>query len=367
MKVLQLIQKPQLRGAEVFASQLSTHLNLCGNTAILVSVFSGTATLPFNGNVISLNGNPKGRLYDIGAWKRLAKIIKDEKPDIIQANAGDTLKYAVFSKIVYRWKQPIIFRNASTISLYIKTLPQKIWSGFLFRFTDRIISVSNTSANDFSELFPTYRNKVTTIPIGIEDAESTTEGKCIENSSEQLNGHELRIIHVGGFTFEKNHPELIEIFELILNKKQAAVLYLVGDGPGKNQIEEIVRLKGLGSKIKFLGFQKNPMEHIRRSDVLVLPSIIEGLPGVLLEAFYCKIPVVAYDVGGIKEIVKNDETGRLVPKGDKSAFADGILEATLDTPQNHKLVENAHKLVLSDYLNTQIVRRFVTAYKSLVT
>lgn len=366
MKVLQLIQKAQLRGAEIFASQLSAHISDSGNSAILVSLFEGDAALPFNGTSTSLKGNPKGRLLDIRAWKKLSQIIEDTKPDIIQANAGDTLKYAVFSKLLYRWKQPIVFRNASTISLYIKTLPQRIWNNFLFSFTDKIISVSNTSAADFARLFPKQKHKIITIPIGIEH-ESISKQNGTVTARAPLNGHPLQIVHVGGFTFEKNHAELIEIFELVLQKKEHAILNLVGDGPLKSKTEELVQSKGLSASVKFHGFQKNPLHFIRSADVLVLPSIIEGLPGVVLEAFYCKTPVVAYDVGGIKEVVKNKETGRLIQQGDKNTFALAILESAIHSPLNEKMIENAHRLVLSDYLNSKVVKQFITAYESLVS
>lgn len=133
----------------------------------------------------------------------------------------------------------------------------------------------------------------------------------------------------------------------------------------KQQTEAIAKSKGLDSKIKFYGFQKNAMKYMRDADVLVLPSIIEGLPGVILEAFYCKIPVVAFDVGGIKEIVINNETGRLIQKGNNRAFAEGVLDATLKSVQNQKLIDNAHQLVIADYLNTQIAKRFITVYESL--
>lgn len=132
----------------------------------------------------------------------------------------------------------------------------------------------------------------------------------------------------------------------------------------KQQIEVIVNSKGLDSKIKLCGFQSDPMKYIRGADVLILPSLIEGLPGVVLEAFYCKIPVVANDVGGIKEIVINNQTGRLIKKGDEDAFVKGILEALKTSPQNQKLIENAYTLVTSQYLNTQIANQFLNIYKS---
>ncbi|HUP11733.1 MAG TPA: glycosyltransferase, partial [Niastella sp.] len=110
----------------MFASQLSTHINEKGHKAIIVFVFPGSAPLPFSGETRHLNGSPKKRMWDVQAWRKLAQIIKAEKPDVIQANAGDTLKYAVLSKLYFKWKQPIVFRNASTISLYIKSAPAKI-------------------------------------------------------------------------------------------------------------------------------------------------------------------------------------------------------------------------------------------------
>lgn len=179
-------------------------------------------------------------MWDIKAWRRLAQLIKKEKPDIIQANAGDTLKYAVFSKLFFRWKQPIVFRNASTISLYIKSTPAKLLNGFFFRFAKKIISVSNTSAKDFERLFPQYKNRIVTIPVGIEEATQQNEG-ATENPL--AGAGNPAIVHVGGFTYEKNHTGLLNIFEGILKKQPAATLHCVGDGPLKKSIEELVQQK----------------------------------------------------------------------------------------------------------------------------
>lgn len=194
MKIIQLIQQPQLRGAEIFACQLATLLNERGHENIIVPVFNRDCTLPFKGKIIFLNGNPAKRFSDFSAWKKLANLIADEKPDIIQANAGDTLKYAVFSKLLFGWKQPIVFRNASTLSLYIKTLPAKLLNGFFYRFASHIVSVSETSKQDFLQLFPGKKNSITTIPIGVNE---------IALPPKKTNCNPA-IIHVGGFTYEKN-------------------------------------------------------------------------------------------------------------------------------------------------------------------
>jgi L-malate glycosyltransferase len=361
LTILQLVQKPQLRGAEVFASQLSTHINKKGHKAVLVFVFPGSAPLPFSGETRHLNGSPKKRMWDVKAWRQLAQIIKEEKPDIVQANAADTLKYAVFSKLFFRWKQPIVFRNASTVSLYIKTTPAKMLNGFFYKYVSKIVSVSRTSATDFAKLFPQFKELITMVPIGIEeDGLQGSATSPLKETSKPV------LLHVGGFTYEKNHARLIAIFEEIRKKQPGASLHFVGSGPLQQQTEELVKQKGLVHNIHFYGFRNDAMQFMKHADVLLLPSIIEGLPGVILEAFYCKTPVVAYDVGGIGEVVINSKTGYLVPKGNEGEFADKVLAALNKTPDNEQLVQNAWQLVTNEYLNTNIAGKFLKVYESLV-
>lgn len=359
MIILQLVQKPQLRGAEVFASQLSTHINKEGHKAIVVFVFPGSAPLPFSGETRHLNGTPKKRMWDVKAWRQLAQIIKEEKPDIVQANASDTLKYAVFSKLFFRWKQPIVFRNASTISLYIKTAPARMLNGFFFRYVSKIVSVSGTSATDFGRMFPKLKERIIKVPIGIEETDFNGAENPLQGASKPA------LVHVGGFTYEKNHVRLIAIFEEVLKRQPGASLHLVGSGPLQSQIEELVKHKGLQQQVRFYGFRNDAMQFIKNANVLLLPSIIEGLPGVLLEAFYCKTPTVAYDVGGIGEVVINDKTGYLVPKGSEQVFADKVLAALNKTPYNEQLVQNGWQLVTSEYLNTKIAGKFLDVYNAV--
>ncbi|THU34089.1 glycosyltransferase family 4 protein [Niastella caeni] len=345
----------------MFASQLATHINENGHRAILVFVYPGNAPLPFTGETKHLNGSPKKRMWDLKAWRKLAQIIREEKPDVIQANAGDTLKYAVFSKLFFKWKQPIVFRNASTISLYIKTAPAKILNGFFFRYASKVVSVSKTSATDFAKLFPQFKSRIVTVPIGIEETDFNKAGEVnpLQGASKPV------LVHVGGFTYEKNHVRLIEIFEGIRKQQPGASLHFVGSGPLKQQIEDLVKQKGLEQQVRFYGFRNDAMQFIKNADALLLPSIIEGLPGVILEAFYCKTPVVAYDVGGIGEVVINNKTGRLVQKDNEEAFVNNVLATLNNTSENQQLVQNAWELVMSEYLNTGIAGKFLEVYNSL--
>jgi len=358
MIIFQIIQKPQKRGAEIFAAQLSEKLEKFGHKVILISLFGGTSELPFSGKIIHLNRPISKRFFDIIAWKQISNLVKEYKPDIIQCNAGDTLKYTIFSKIIFRWKCKIITRNASTVSNYIRSISAKTINLFLYKNIDAVISVSKFSASDINQLFPVTKNKTFTIPIGIEEV-VIRDVKWKAQRSNSIN-----VIHVGGFTFEKNHHGLLRIWEIFLKSNPYSILHLFGEGPLKSNIEAEVKIKNLQKSVVFYGWVSNPLDYISKADVLVLPSIIEGLPGVLLEAMYCKTPVVAYDVGGIKEIVKNKETGFLIEKNEEKKFSNSILDAL--NIEKKDIIEKAYLQVKNYYTNEYIAQEFEKTYSNLL-
>ncbi len=356
MKILQIIHKIQNRGAETFTCQLSNHLIALGHEINIIALYSGPVTLPFHGEIIILNQNTSNRFFDYQGWKKISQVISEYQPDIVQANAGDTLKYAVISKKLFNWKQPLVFRNASEVGSYLKSPLQKGLNKFLYKNVDWVISVSQASKKDIVKHFPFLREKVDVVGVGLEKLENP-ESRVLDPKGYK------HIVHVGGFSFEKNHKALIQIFQLILKKQPLTHLHLVGDGPLKLEIEELVRTNSLQNQVSFYGFVNNPLSYIKGADMLVLPSIIEGLPGVILEAMICKIPVVAFDVGGISEIL-NENTGSLISKGDNVSFSNAILQI-LNT-KNTLQIEFAYKMVSSNFMNTDIALKFVNSYNKLV-
>lgn len=357
MIIFQIIQKPQKRGAEIFASQLSEKLQSLGHKVVLISLFEGITDLPFSGEIIHLNRPIEKRWYDYHAWKKIAQLVKQRKPDLIQCNAGDTLKFAIISKIIFGWKVPVITRNASTVSNYVNSKLSKFINQQLYKRVTAVFSVSNFSAKDINSLFPITKNKTIVLPIGIEKLQ-------IQEVDWKINiQNTVNIIHVGGFTFEKNHEGLLRIWKLFLKTKPNAILHLFGDGPLKETIEKKVQFEGLSNSIIFYGWVTNPLDYIAKADVLLLPSIIEGLPGVLLEAMYCKTPVVVYNVGGISEIIINNESGFLIEKNDEANFALAITKA-LET--NDTIIKAAFELVHNFYSNDYIAEKFEKAYTQII-
>ncbi len=355
MKILHLIHKPQNRGAETFTCQLSNHQKKIGHEVKIIAIYNGSANLNWEDSIENLFGQEK-KFFDWNAWKKLAEYVKDFQPDIVQANSGDTLKYAVFSKKIFAWKAPIIFRNASEVGQYLNTNFQKKFNSFLYRNVAGVASVSEKSRKDLIYHFSFLESKTIVIPIGLENKTAIAGAKLSKAKS--------NIVHVGGFSFEKNHEGLLRIFSEVLLLKPDIHLHLIGDGPLRPKIENLTRELRLEQHITFYGFVNNPLDYIKSSDLLVLPSKIEGLPGVLLEAMYCKTPVIAYNVGGISEIV-NKTTGSLIEKDNEAEFAKAIIN-NLKHPNDSQIAQ-AHSMVTRKFMNEKLAKEFLEFYHKVIS
>lgn len=359
MRIVQLVTARQYRGAEMFAAQLSRALVAKGVEVLYVSLYrsGGKEFIPEGLDWVDMDGS-KARFFSLSLIRKLNKLFVTFHPDLVQANAGDTLKYAVLTRAVFGLKYKVVFRNASMVSAYLRNPFKRLMQGLLLRQMDRVISVSDASKEDILALYPFLGNKIETIPIAVD-----TEGATTATAVEINEGWDHPVfIHVGGFTFEKNHEGLIRIFESFRFHYATGSLLLVGDGLLKSRIERLVNQKSMAA-VKFLGSRDDIPALLKCADVLVLPSLIEGLPAVILEAFANRIPVVAYDVGGISEVLINGRTGWLVTPGDEEAFVEAM-KAAMDSEMKENVVNAAYQSVVEKYSLRRVAERFLSAYST---
>jgi glycosyltransferase involved in cell wall biosynthesis len=358
VRILQVIQKIQLRGAENFAAQLSMHMEAQGHEVCMVALLDGTDGLPYTGKIQVLHARLAHRFWDRSAWKRLADIIRTFKPDMVQANSGDTLKYCVLSKTVFSWEAPIVFRNASVMSRYLKGGVTKSINRWLLSKVDHIISVSEASRDDLQSLFSIPSSRFSVLPVGIE--------RVVYGQVASMAEPGPHLVHVGGFSFEKNHTGLLRIFQSVRAHFSQAQLWLVGDGPLRVSITDMVNQQPWAEAVHFTGFIRTPLDYIASGDVLLLPSVIEGFPAVIPEAFYCGTPVVAYEVGGIGSILTAGQTGFPIKPNDENAFADAVIRVLqMNEDQRRSITDRARNLVESTYLNEQIADAFIRVYQQI--
>ncbi|MCM4158770.1 glycosyltransferase family 4 protein [Antarcticibacterium flavum] len=360
MKIIHVIQRPQLRGAEIFACQLSNHLLEKGHEVWMVALYPGDASLPFKGSIIELNRPIKKRFYDIKGWKRFSTLLKKIQPDLIQANAGDTLKFTASAKFIFNFEPPIIFRNANKSGLFINSFFKRKLNQFYLSKVSKVISVSKECEEDFIVTYNYPPEKITTVEIGIE---KNIMGS-LSNEIKTLFVKKQILLHIGSFVPEKNHLGLLRIFSEVNKKLPQTHLLLIGKGILEDKIRQEIKNFDLGERVTLLGYRTDVLDIIVNSKAFLLPSIIEGLPGVLLESMYCKTPVIAYDVGGIPGIV-NSSTGSLIPVGDEMSFAKAVIRA-VEYPDKVQ-IQVAYKIVRKKFMNIKISKRFVRAYKEVYT
>lgn len=359
MKILQIIQKPQLRGAEIFACQLSLELKKIGHSIDVVFLFGNeNEKLEYDLNFQALLADQNKRFWDFNAYKRLSQLIEKENYDIVQANAGDTLKYAAISKRLYKWKSKLVFRNANKMSSFIQSKPHLWLNRFFLRQMDYAISVSENCRQDLIELYPGAKAIAATGTIGTFDFSYLEELDKSTNKKVWIN--------VGSFVKEKNHTFLLEIFAEYWKEDSRNELWLVGDGPLRIQLERQAKKLGIEQNVKFLGYQKNAVAYIKAADMMVIPSKIEGLPGVILEALSCGKPVIASAVGGIPEVVINEEIGYVIEKFDKAEYIAKIKKVLNDSDLRERMSENAQKMIQEEFLMPKIARRFEEIYKNIL-
>src|SRR5205085_5435483 len=108
---------------------------------------------------------------------------------------------------------------------------------------------------------------------------------------------------------------LVEAFTALLKRVPDAWLLLVGDGPVMPQLRDFADRLQLSSRVRFAGFQSKPELYLAMMDVFALTSRSEGMPLVVLEACAAGVPVVATQVGGLREMIRSGQNGLLVPFG----------------------------------------------------
>lgn len=360
MKILQLIQRPQLRGAEIFACQLSSELKRFGHESDVAWLFDGWNRLSHlfpELKFTSLGASLPFRAFDPGAYGRLNAMIRQGNYDLVQANAGDTLKYAALSKRLFGWKAPLVFRNANVMSRFIRGPLHRKLNAWLIVQCDYVIAVSETCRRDVGALCPSRQSRSMTIPIGTRRFDDV--------AAADKPTHDPLFVSIASFVPEKNHKFLVEVFHEFVRRRGVGQLWLVGDGPLRQATEAEVIRRGIGDRVNFRGAVAEPIPILKAADCLLMPSLIEGLPGVILEALSCGVPVIASGAGGIQEIIDDGRTGFCIHDFDVDQYV-RRMEEILQPEVRAALADNGRKLIDGEYLLPAIAERFRVAYENIL-
>lgn len=162
------------------------------------------------------------------------------------------------------------------------------------------------------------------------------------------------------FEPQKNHLELIRIYKALKQRGITEKLYIIGDGPSKEMVQEYIHQLDLSNDCLLLGTKTNPYPFIQKAKLFVHTANYEGLPTVLIESMACQTPVVVYDCPtGPREILDNGQYGKLIPLHDSETFINEVDALLNNTNDRHQLARTAEKSIYR-FEKTQILPQLMT-------
>ncbi|MBM3253452.1 MAG: glycosyltransferase family 4 protein [Candidatus Omnitrophica bacterium] len=299
--------------------------------------------------------NAKGR-FDLGTVRQIKRFIAENKIDIIHCHGykADVICALLPKKLNIK---KITTLHGWWIGKSIKLKFYNWLDHLAIRNFDKIMVVSEPMKIALIRRhFPLER--VIYIPNGVDlDWIHSANGEQIR---EELNlTKDMFIIGIiGRLSKEKGHRYLL----MALKDIPSAVLLIIGNGPLEKQLKKMaVRLK-IKERVIFLGFRHDVNSLIAAIDIFVLPSLTEGLPLALLEAMAAEKPIIASNVGGIPNVIKDGETGILIKPKNPTLIEKAIIQLIDKKDFAHQIASNAKKLVEDSYSLKATTKRYEEVY-----
>ncbi|MEN6566122.1 MAG: glycosyltransferase family 4 protein [Veillonellales bacterium] len=300
-----------------------------------------------NLNVLQVNFNLRNIF-------KLRKLLKKNSSLVINTNLLGTTFYiwlaSLFSidkiKIVSTLHNPIIYKTLNWKKRFLFPLVLKLISNKI----DIFIGVSKYMCSQITHYTNCKCECVSTAVI-------LSEFPIINNYREKEN---YNVGIIGRLSSEKGHIYFIRAAEIICQKRDDVIFYIVGDGELREELERMVCDLGLSSKVVFTGFMDDVNTVRLDMDVVVVPSLFEGGNSyTLLEAMAMGIPVVASSVGGILDVLTNEKYGLLVAPQDSSAIAEAVLKLIDDRIMAQNIAINAREKVEEAYNFSRNAEKYV--------
>lgn len=301
---------------------------------------------------------------------RLVRILKSERVHLVHS-MGARADFS--SRIAARLAgTPVV---VSTVAMLVEGYDAPPLARFFYGAGDRLserwchgfIAVSEAVRRALVERHGIPAEKVATIYSGVELEAYRPEARNRDQLMADLRldpGAPL-VGTVGRLVYQKAHDVLLEAAAIVGEQAPRVQFLIVGEGPFRARLERLARERGLRT-CRFAGLRADIPALLAIMDVFVLPSILEGLPRVLLEAWAAARPVVATRIDGVTEVAEHGVTALLVPPGQPRALAEAVLALLEDRELARRLGEAGRQLVQKSFALSRTVQEVGRFYDRLL-
>ncbi len=388
-KILRIINRFNLGGITYNVSYLSKYLPSEYETLLIggpeeegeESSLYIPQSLGLNPIIITELKRSINPLSDYFAYKKIKKIIKEFKPDIVHTHAS---KAGAIGRIAaWRCNVPVIVHtfHGHVFKGYFSEFKTNIFKTierFLSKRSTAIVAISNIQKQELTQEYKVCDAKKTqVIKLGF-DLDRFVEGKQEKRTAFRTKyfvaENEIAIGIIGRLAPIKNHYLFIDAIEFVTKNTTVKIkAFIVGDGETKNELIAFIKNKGLtystepnkDALFTFTSWIKEVDVALAGLDLVCLTSKNEGTPVSLIEAQAAGKFIVTTNVGGIKDIL-NPKCGLLSEANDPETYKNNLLNAVLNFAEISKNANAASKEVIEEFSYTRLCREMDLLYKSLL-
>jgi L-malate glycosyltransferase len=286
---------------------------------------------------------------DLGALRGLRQAAREWRPDLVHAHGVKAALLALGSRLPGRPPVVVTFHN--------------LWHGGPLTLPLRLVTLRAAAAVAVSEAVREHLaahgirpRELAVIPNGLDLA-------AFSAGPPPPPDRPFTAAFLGRLTEEKGVRVLLEAARLVPEAPEVRLL-VAGDGPLRPAVEAEARREG--SRLEYLGHQHDVRSIYHAADAVLMPSLSEGHPLTALEAMACGLPLVASRIGGLAEIVVEEETGLLVPPGDSAALADAVRGLASDRDRARALGAAGRRRVEAEYGVERMLERLIGVYERVL-
>ena len=297
---------------------------------------------------------------DLRYYFRLARAFRRHRIDIAHTHSWGTLVEGLVAARLAR--VPVLIHGEHgtmmTDTRWHVWVQRLCWGA-----ADQVVSVSEVLRHQLAETIGFPEPRIRVLPNGVDlERFHLRDDRAGIRRRFGLPADGFLIGTVGRLVPVKAYPVLLEAFDKLHRLAPHAHLAIAGDGPLEPELRGWVAEHHLEGRVHFLGFRTDVEDLLGVLDIFALTSDSEGMSNTVLEAMASSVPVVATRVGGTPEIVRDGETGILVPARDSAALASAVLDLQANSDRRRSMGEAGRARVVSEFSLERMVQRYEQLY-----
>jgi glycosyltransferase involved in cell wall biosynthesis len=298
---------------------------------------------------------------DPTALLRLKRVIKDLSPHIVHTWLFAANSFGRAAALMA--KTPVVIGSERCVDPW-----KSSWHFAIDRFLSRRSAAITTNSPGVREFYARHgvaSDLFRVIPNGIPPLRDSTISRQEAYARLGVSTDRKLVLSIGRLWPQKRYRDLIWAAELLAATRDDTTLIVIGDGPQKGELLRFRDAVTTPQHAGFVGARADVAELLPHADLLWIGSEYEGQSNAVIEAMQAGVPVIASDIPGNRDLVIQDQTGRLVPLGDRAAFAKESLDLLDDPALACRLANAAKRRIADEFSVRQMVRKHVELYREL--